>query len=123
MKYFYMMKVRILVYDDNIGRQEALLQDELSGMRQLAAEQLVPQTRVRALELRDAIVRRGRHQTRDRCARLGSDGVRDVARTAARAGGEQLHEGHDRRGAGVCRRDRRRHVNCYGQRVGERGLP
>ncbi len=33
-----------------IGRQEALLGDELSGMRQLAAEQLVPQTRVRALE-------------------------------------------------------------------------
>lgn len=33
-----------------IGRQEALLQDELNGMRQLAAEQLVPQTRVRALE-------------------------------------------------------------------------
>lgn len=33
-----------------IGRQEALLQEELSGMRQLAAEQLVPQTRVRALE-------------------------------------------------------------------------
>ncbi|MBS0384267.1 MAG: HlyD family efflux transporter periplasmic adaptor subunit [Proteobacteria bacterium] len=33
-----------------IGRQEALLRDELNGMRQLAAEQLVPQTRVRALE-------------------------------------------------------------------------
>jgi HlyD family secretion protein len=33
-----------------IGRQEALLQDELNGMRQLAAEQLVPQTRVRSLE-------------------------------------------------------------------------
>ncbi|MFZ2029244.1 MAG: HlyD family efflux transporter periplasmic adaptor subunit [Vitreimonas sp.] len=33
-----------------IGRQEALLQEELNGMRQLAAEQLVPQTRVRALE-------------------------------------------------------------------------
>lgn len=33
-----------------IGRQEALLQDELTGMRQLAAEQLVPQTRVRSLE-------------------------------------------------------------------------
>ncbi|MBI3437773.1 MAG: HlyD family efflux transporter periplasmic adaptor subunit [Proteobacteria bacterium] len=33
-----------------IGRQEALLQDELNGMRQLATEQLVPQTRVRALE-------------------------------------------------------------------------
>ena len=33
-----------------IARQQALLQDELNGMRQLAAEQLVPQTRVRALE-------------------------------------------------------------------------
>jgi HlyD family secretion protein len=33
-----------------INRQEALLQEELSGMRELAAEQLVPQTRVRALE-------------------------------------------------------------------------
>lgn len=34
----------------SINRQEALLQEELSGMRQLAEEQLVPQTRVRALE-------------------------------------------------------------------------
>jgi HlyD family secretion protein len=33
-----------------LGRQEALLQEELSGMRELAAEQLVPMTRVRALE-------------------------------------------------------------------------
>lgn len=33
-----------------LGRQEALLQDELRGMRELAAEQLVPLTRVRALE-------------------------------------------------------------------------
>ncbi|MBN8605813.1 MAG: HlyD family efflux transporter periplasmic adaptor subunit [Caulobacterales bacterium] len=33
-----------------LGRQEALLQEELAGMRELAAEQLVPMTRVRALE-------------------------------------------------------------------------
>jgi HlyD family secretion protein len=33
-----------------LGRQEALLQEELAGMRELAAEQLVPLTRVRALE-------------------------------------------------------------------------
>lgn len=33
-----------------VSRQESLLQDELSGMRELAAEQLVPMTRVRALE-------------------------------------------------------------------------
>lgn len=33
-----------------INRQEALMQEELSGMRELAAEQLVPLTRVRALE-------------------------------------------------------------------------
>lgn len=33
-----------------LSRQEALLQEELSGMRELAAEQLVPLTRVRALE-------------------------------------------------------------------------
>lgn len=33
-----------------IGRQEALLTEELGGMRQLAAEQLVPLTRVRSLE-------------------------------------------------------------------------
>ena len=33
-----------------IGRQESLLQEELNGMRELAAEQLVPMTRVRALE-------------------------------------------------------------------------
>lgn len=34
----------------SIGRQETLLEEELSGMRELAAEQLVPLTRVRALE-------------------------------------------------------------------------
>lgn len=34
----------------SINRQENLLQEELSGMRELAAEQLVPMTRVRALE-------------------------------------------------------------------------
>jgi HlyD family secretion protein len=34
----------------SLNRQEALLNDELSGMRTLAAEQLVPITRVRALE-------------------------------------------------------------------------
>lgn len=34
----------------SIGRQEALLRDELAGMRELADEQLVPLTRVRALE-------------------------------------------------------------------------
>jgi HlyD family secretion protein len=33
-----------------IGQQEALLQEELSGMRELASEQLVPMTRVRTLE-------------------------------------------------------------------------
>jgi HlyD family secretion protein len=33
-----------------LGRQQSLLEDELSGMRELAAEQLVPMTRVRALE-------------------------------------------------------------------------
>lgn len=33
-----------------INRQESLLQEELAGMRELAAEQLVPLTRVRALE-------------------------------------------------------------------------
>ena len=33
-----------------INRQETLLQEELAGMRELAAEQLVPLTRVRALE-------------------------------------------------------------------------
>jgi HlyD family secretion protein len=33
-----------------LNRQEALLEDELAGMRELAAEQLVPLTRVRALE-------------------------------------------------------------------------
>jgi HlyD family secretion protein len=35
---------------DALNRQETLLQEELSGMRELAAEQLVPMTRVRALE-------------------------------------------------------------------------
>ncbi len=35
---------------ESLNRQEALLNDELSGMRELAAEQLVPMTRVRALE-------------------------------------------------------------------------
>lgn len=34
----------------SLNRQEALLNDELSGMRTLAEEQLVPMTRVRALE-------------------------------------------------------------------------
>jgi len=34
----------------SINRQEALMQEELAGMRELAAEQLVPLTRVRALE-------------------------------------------------------------------------
>lgn len=34
----------------SINRQEALLNEELSGMRELASEQLVPMTRVRALE-------------------------------------------------------------------------
>jgi len=34
----------------SITRQEALLQEELNGMRELAAEQLVPLTRVRSLE-------------------------------------------------------------------------
>lgn len=34
----------------SINRQEALLRDELAGMRELAEEQLVPLTRVRALE-------------------------------------------------------------------------
>jgi HlyD family secretion protein len=34
----------------SINRQEALLQEELDGMRELATEQLVPLTRVRALE-------------------------------------------------------------------------
>lgn len=34
----------------SLNRQEALLNEELSGMRQLATEQLVPMTRVRALE-------------------------------------------------------------------------
>jgi HlyD family secretion protein len=34
----------------SIGRQEALLNDELEGMRTLAEEELVPLTRVRALE-------------------------------------------------------------------------
>jgi len=33
-----------------INRQETLMQEELAGMRELAAEQLVPLTRVRALE-------------------------------------------------------------------------
>lgn len=44
---------RIAGYRGEIGainRQESLLQEELSGMRELAAEQLVPMTRVRALE-------------------------------------------------------------------------
>jgi HlyD family secretion protein len=35
---------------DALNRQETLLQEELAGMRELAAEQLVPLTRVRALE-------------------------------------------------------------------------
>lgn len=35
---------------ESLNRQEALLNEELSGMRELAAEQLVPMTRVRALE-------------------------------------------------------------------------
>lgn len=35
---------------DALSRQETLLQEELAGMRELAAEQLVPLTRVRALE-------------------------------------------------------------------------
>lgn len=34
----------------SLNRQEALLNEELSGMRELASEQLVPMTRVRALE-------------------------------------------------------------------------
>jgi HlyD family secretion protein len=34
----------------SLNRQESLLNEELSGMRELAAEQLVPMTRVRALE-------------------------------------------------------------------------
>ncbi|HYD87553.1 MAG TPA: HlyD family efflux transporter periplasmic adaptor subunit [Vitreimonas sp.] len=34
----------------SINRQESLLQEELAGMRELAAEQLVPMTRVRQLE-------------------------------------------------------------------------
>lgn len=34
----------------SIGRQEVLLNEELSGMRELAEEQLVPMTRVRSLE-------------------------------------------------------------------------
>jgi HlyD family secretion protein len=34
----------------SLNRQEALLNEELTGMRELAAEQLVPMTRVRALE-------------------------------------------------------------------------
>lgn len=34
----------------SLGRQETLMQDELAGMRELADEQLVPLTRVRALE-------------------------------------------------------------------------
>lgn len=34
----------------SINQQESLLQEELAGMRELAAEQLVPLTRVRALE-------------------------------------------------------------------------
>lgn len=44
---------RIAGYRDEIGainRQEALMQEELVGMRELAAEQLVPLTRIRALE-------------------------------------------------------------------------
>lgn len=43
-----------------VARQEALLQEELVGMRQLAAEQLVPLTRVRALE-RGVAELQGRH--------------------------------------------------------------
>jgi len=35
---------------DSINRQQALMQEELAGMRELADEQLVPLTRVRALE-------------------------------------------------------------------------
>lgn len=35
---------------NSINRQEALLREELSGMRELADEQLVPMTRVRSLE-------------------------------------------------------------------------
>jgi HlyD family secretion protein len=35
---------------DSLNRQESLLNEELAGMRELAAEQLVPMTRVRALE-------------------------------------------------------------------------
>lgn len=55
---------RIAGYRDElaaIGRQEALLSEELSGMRALAAEGLVPMTRVRALDraLADLEGRRG----------------------------------------------------------------
>ncbi len=35
---------------ESLNRQEALMQEELAGMRELAEEQLVPLTRVRALE-------------------------------------------------------------------------
>lgn len=68
----------------SIGRQEALLNDELTGMRALADEQLVPVTRVRALEQQLAELQGRRSELTAQIASTQQERYDDSRRVEAR---------------------------------------
>lgn len=68
----------------SIGRQESLLNDELTGMRALADEQLVPVTRVRALEQQLAELQGRRSELTAQIASTQQERYDDSRRVEAR---------------------------------------
>ena len=68
----------------SINRQEALLNEELGGMRQLANEQLVPMTRVRALERSLAELQGRRAELNSMIASTQQDRYQDSRQVDAR---------------------------------------
>lgn len=68
----------------SLNRQESLLNEELSGMRQLANEQLVPMTRVRALERSLAELQGRRSELNSLIASTQQDRYQDLRQVDAR---------------------------------------
>lgn len=68
----------------SINRQETLLQEELAGMRELASEQLVPLTRVRALERSLAELEGRRSELRSLIATTQQERYEDLRQVDAR---------------------------------------